>query len=154
MTGFDGGEPPLVDPLAARFVDRQLREAHAPSAEPTEQGPRSGPHEQLPLENSSLWPTSMIWLIGLLGFGLPSVCMRPSFSTVVRFGLLIVSLPTAFILFGPCWAEVIFVGTRYSGLGIYPFIATCILIPFLSVWLGFRDRHRLQAELKTLPERQ
>ena len=97
----------------------------------------------------ALWTSRAIWVIGLVGFGLPSVVMNPSFSTVVRFALLIIALPAAFMIFGPLWGNVLFAKTAYTDLGIYPFFATCFCVPLLSVWLGFRDRRQLAARLNS-----
>jgi hypothetical protein len=90
------------------------------------------------------WPATVIWLVGLFVPGLPSLLMRRSVAGFVRFAFLILLVPFAFAFFGPFWDLVLFAGTRYGEFGLYPFLATCCVVPFLSVWLGFRDRRRLR----------
>lgn len=136
----DSDVDPLVDPQAALWVDMQLRDSAPEVADHQDQkSPAS--------ENGPLWTSSAIWTIGLLGFGLPSLVMNPSFTTLVRFAFLIVAIPAAFMFFGPYWDQVLFEKTPYSEIGKYLFLATCCCVPLLSVWLGFRDRRRLQVEL-------
>jgi len=145
VTEVDGDGHPLVEPLEASWINTQ---SHDPATNGTvreHSSPRFTSNKLHPSDRIQHWSTSFIWVTGILGFGLPSVILRPSFVTIARCVLLAFAIPAAFLCFGPYWAEELFSDTSYSDLGVYPFIATCICIPFLSVWLGFRDRSWLQA---------
>lgn len=138
MTDFD--LDPLVEPGEAMWVDMHSAIEVVDCGNDTT---RSS-------ENGQLWSSNAIWVVGMIGFGLPSIAMSPSFTTVIRFALLIVTIPAAFMFFGPYWNLVLFPESQYSDVGMYLFFVTCVCVPFLSVWLGFRDRRRLQVNLTDL----
>jgi len=91
-------------------------------------------------ENGLLSISSEIRTVSLSGSGLPATVMHPSFTTVVRFALLTVAVPAAFLFFSPFWNQVLVAETPDSNFGLYPFIATCFCVPCLSVWLEFWGR--------------
>jgi len=72
--------------------------------------------------------------------GLVYWLIRRDSKGLLAFLLLILGIPIAFALFGPLWALVIFRDTTYSEFGLYPFIATCIIIPITSLAITIRMR--------------
>ena len=85
----------------------------------------------------------MVVVAGLLIPGLPSLLMRRSSRGIFYFVMLLLTIPLALLFFGPFWDLVLFAGSDFGQAGLYPFLATCVLTPVFSVWLGFRDRASL-----------
>ncbi len=150
---FDGDDLLPVHPLEGRWVDEELRGSSRSTALSQDRQVAPPPVSST-VETGVGWSTAAIWLIGIVGLGLPSLCMRPSFVTVIRFGLFIIAIPAAFMFFGPYWDQVLFAGSDRSSLGLYLFFASCICVPLLSVYFGFRDRWRLHGEADDSSDRQ
>ncbi len=96
------------------------------------------------------WSSAAIVVVGVLVPGLPSLMMRRSVAGLCRFLVLLLLIPVGFAFFGPFWGEILFAGTTYVEAGLYPFVATCVITPALSVWCGFRDRGRLLQMIESL----
>lgn len=84
------------------------------------------------------WSAAAIVVVGILLPGWPSYQMRRS----LLGGALLLSIPVAFVVFGPVWDVLLFPTPPLNEFGFYPFLAICISAPLFSVWLGFVDRER------------
>ncbi|MCG8649076.1 MAG: hypothetical protein MI861_04550 [Pirellulales bacterium] len=88
------------------------------------------------------WSVLQVVLLGLLIPGLPSALIGRSAAGMLKFLTLSLTIPFAFVVFGPLWGEVMFAGTPYTETGFYPFVATCLIVPPLSIAIGLNDRRR------------
>lgn len=91
----------------------------------------------------SVWSVPATVVCGLILPGVPSVLMRRSVSASICGGLIFLAIPVSFGFFGPFWGMVLFPDGPYSGAGLYPFLASCVIVPVVSVIQGLWDRRVL-----------
>ena len=98
------------------------------------------------VENLFRQRSPMTWWIvipvGLLVPGLMYFLFQRDAIGLIVFLLLLFGIPLAFAFFGPFWDIVLFDDSRLNGLGLYPFLAACLLIPVASLILAISANRR------------
>lgn len=91
----------------------------------------------------------VVLLVAILLPGVASLMLRGWKEVGPRSVLLFAAIPLAFLIFGPLWGEVIFATSTKAvqELGLWPFIATCVVVPIISLIYALKDRRIAIARL-------
>lgn len=117
----------LIAKIALAFVKTTPEEGAANNAAP-----------DLPLRLR--YPVVLV--LGILLPGMASLMLRGWREVGPRSVALLVAIPMAFLIFGPLWGDVLFSAStqEVQRLGKWPFIATCIVVPIVSLVYAVQDR--------------
>ena len=129
--------PPPARPKAPLLPTDKLQEAESERS-----GTLSGSPSRHRTLNSEEAATPATWkvLISFVVPGLGSLLLRGWEKRGLAFMLLFFAIPTAYLIFGPLWGEVLFSGSQYKETGLWPFLATCVVVPIISLALAYSDR--------------
>ena len=90
-------------------------------------------------------PLAWAILIAFVIPGLPVWVMRRDWKGFIIFATVIAIVPLALLFFGPFWDLVLFDGTPYDQWGFYPFLATLVAVPCLSVLVSIKEHRKQRA---------
>lgn len=97
----------------------------------------------------------IVVLVALLLPGIASLMLRGWQEVGLRSLLLLAAIPVAFLVFGPLWGGVIFATSppALRNFGLWPFVATCVVVWLLSLWRAIQDRRVVVARLEAAASR-
>mgnify|MGYP001821825083 CR=1 FL=1 len=121
--------------------------------DPESPNPYSPPEQDVLVElpsRSAAWTLSVgaTVTLGFLAPGVPLMMMKRWLAGLAW----LLAIPVAFAFFGPFWGLILFQGTAYSEVGLYPFLFVLCLTPIGSVidCLATRERIRHQQDQQDL----
>jgi hypothetical protein len=129
--------------VAAIFAARASRVPHVPPRNtglPSESYQPRAKVEVLRPAGTRL-PKWVVIFLSLFIPGLGSLLLRGGKARLAMFLALIATIPVAFVVFGPLWGEILFRSSTRSTreVGLWPFVATCVVTPMISVALAYKD---------------
>jgi hypothetical protein len=120
--------------VAICVLSPRPRRATAVSSQPSCHSPA------LPFSRRPLW---LVLIIAVVVPGMSCLLVSGWRAARLRFFLLLLGIPFAFVVFGPVWGEVLFTSSSHEvrEAGLWFFVLSCLLTIGLSIWFALRDRH-------------